>query len=205
MTAIAVDWPTAIPALGLWFETVTGLRAEEREGPQKWGGSLKKAAPKHAYGQLHLVEGRWIGWPAHEKRQNLGAPQGEEITPHVTGIREVVWEVRVRSRNNTAGLDAASYLRKVEAHLHDPGPDGFTILASSLGLGLQDSEGIVDLTTTIKKRRISIAQLDVKLHAYTDEAMKPYGYVDTLVVKTEWRDAGGALLPPNQQFEGEIP
>lgn len=201
----AVDWTTARPALGAWFETVTGLHADPLEGSAKWGGSLKKATPRHSKGLLHLVEGGFIGWPSHEKEQPGGQPAGEEIVPHVRGIREVVWEIRVRSQRNTAGVDSRHYLAIVEAHLHNPGPTGFTALASTLGLGLQAHGGIVDLTETMGNRRVSISQLDVRLHAYVDVSMTPYGYIETLDVETKWRDPNGDLLPAEFQFIGEIP
>jgi hypothetical protein len=151
------------------------------------------------------MEGRFLGVPRRQKTTNLAAPQGEEIEPHVLGLREVLWEVRVRSHRNAAGEDAFHYLRLVEAALHDPGPTGFPIVASGLGLGLQTSETIVDLTATLGDRRVSIAQLDVRLHAWEDHAMPAYGYVDTLEVETQWRGPDGNLLPPGSQFQGEIP
>lgn len=200
-----VDWTVARPALGTWFSGVTGLHAMDLEGPQDWGGSLREAAPKHAHGLLHLVEGRRLGSPRRDKETNLGAAQGEEIEPHVRGLREVIWEVRVRSMRTAAGFDARHYLSKVEAHLHDPGPAGFTILASGLGLGLQSTEGIVDLTELKADRRISVAQMDVRLHAYVDESMPAYGYVEKIEVETQWRGPDGALLPAANQFQGEIP
>lgn len=200
-----VDWTVARPALGAWFSSVTGLHATDREGSQDWGGSLRETAPKHAHGLLHLVEGGFIGQPQHAKETNLAAALGEEIEPHVRGLREVVWEVRVRSHRIAAGEDAMHYLHQVEASLHAPGLGGFISAASALGLGLQRHEPIVDLTATIGKRRVSIAQLDVKLHAYVDHAMPAYGYVETLAdVQTEWRGPDGALLPPDLQFQGDI-
>lgn len=200
-----VDWTVARPALGSWVASVTGLHARALEGPADWGASLKETTPRHAQVLLHLVEGGFIGWPAHSKDTNLGAPAGEEIEPHVRGLREVSWEVRVRSHRNEAGEDAHHFLAIVEAALHDPGPTGFTVLASSLGLGLQAHLPIVDLTATLGDRRTSVAQMDIKLHAYIDYAAPAYGYVETIEAESEWRGPDGVLLPPANQFQGEIP
>ena len=201
-----VDWTVARPALGAWFTSITGLHAQDREGSQEWGASLVEATPLQAQGELHLVEGGFIGWPQHAKVTNLGAPAGEEIEPHVRGIREVLWEVRVKSWRNAAGFDALHYLRLVEAGLHGPGPGGFTSVASNQGLGLQNHGPLVDLTATLGDRRASVAQMDVTLHAYVDISTPPYGYIEQLVdVQSEWRGPDGNLLPPANQFQGDIP
>jgi hypothetical protein len=175
------------------------------EGPRDFASSQAESVARDADLLVHLVEGDYIGWPSHRHEYNDQAAQGEEIEPHVRGIQQVVWEIRCRSDRESSGYDARHFLNLVKAHFHDPGPDGFVQLASGLGLGLQQHGPVVDLTRTHGDRRISVAQIDVTLHAYIDVEMPAYGYVETIEVETKWRGPDDQELQAGLQFTGEIP
>jgi hypothetical protein len=200
MTAV-FDWTTARDGLGQWINDVTGLHVQDMNGPQEWGGSLIEAAPVPVEALTALILGRGIGVDDTIKHYNDAATLGEEIELKLQGLRELTWEIRVESRSSDPGEDATSYIEIMRSLLRDRVA---RLLFKGLGIGLRGIGNTTNLNERRDNRLVSVAQMDVALHAYVDVEGSRYGYIDTVDVTTEWRDPGGALFPPEMQTDGEL-
>lgn len=200
MTA-SFDWTTVRNGLGQWVNDVSGLHVQDMHGAQEWGGSLTESTPLSAEALIALIPGREIGVDDIVKTYNVAAPLGEEITINLRGLRELTWEIRVESRDSSPGEDATSYLETIRTLLRDRVAIG---LFRTLGLGLRGIGTTVNLNRRQHNRRMSVAQVDVALHAYIDVEGSMYGYIDTVHLTSELEDPGGNLFPAEMQIDMEI-
>jgi hypothetical protein len=191
-------------ALGTWFSAVTGLRAQDREGKQDWGGTFNPSysgAPVSAEGKLHVAVIGTLGVDRRRFEYDDQEPQGSEIIPHVEGQRMLLWEVQIESLSQEAGEDAPFYLNRVRDLLH--APSAITAF-SGVQLGVREISDNVDLTLLQNNRRVSLAQMDVMFNACTDVTDAAFGYVNRFDVTSDWKDSEGNSLPADLQMSGEI-
>ena len=114
-------------------------------------------------------------------------PVGAELIPHQVGLRDVVWQVQVWSHNATDVADALSLVMALRDRIH---LDEYRDALQAVDIGIADVASMVDLGDQKQDHReMSVAQLDVRLNAKTDETGTALGYVDT------WQITGTATLP----------
>jgi hypothetical protein len=174
---------------------------QDAGGSQEWGGSLRETTPLFADAWVSLIVGRDLGTADMSREYDAGADPGEEISFVIHGLRELTWEIRVESRDSSAGMDATSYLELVRSMVHDIGAKD---VFSRSGLGLRRVSPTMDLSSVMGDRVASVAQIDVAFHAHTRVVGSQYGYIEHVYGESEWRDPNGDLYPAEVQFDGEI-
>lgn len=178
-------------ALGTWLETVSGLKCYWREESQRWTGKARVIS----FLKVTQVVGVDETYYVYDDQ----AAQGQEITPHVRGPRQLLWEIQVESHSQKPGKDATHYLARIQSLLRS---DSATDAFDTAEVGVATISDIRDLTFTSDKRRVSRGQIDVHLNAMADVADTPYGYVEQWEITGKLRDSAGNLLPADQQPTG---
>jgi len=118
---------------------------------------------------------------------DIARPLGAELVPHQVGLRDVVWGIQCWSHDATDTLDALSMVMAIRDRMHlDEHRDALQVV----DIGIADVASMTDLGEQKQDQRLmSVAQIDVRLNAKTDEAGTALGYVDT------WQITGTATLP----------
>lgn len=178
------------------FTAATGL-------PAQWideSGAWQIADPtKPAYGRLYVAPATSYGRDSLEWDYDDGAAVGEEVTPHVRGLRSLVWQVTIYSMSAEPGDDAQHYAELLRDSMRFP-----TIKAylDDAELGFASVAVLRRLDVSHLSRVTSAAQIDFNLNAEQDVSGAAIGYVETFDMEGTATDQAGNT---STIIDGEVP
>lgn len=194
-------WSTARTNLATLFTRATGLRCIWVDGPQDFAATFRSTPSAEAHGELSLktIGGKGVDQLSHTYDEH--ADPGEELTMRGSGLRSLLWQVRVRSWRSAAGLDAIAYLDTLRSHLRAPYAD--TLLRDA-SCGVESVAMMVDLGAINGDRRESVGQMDIMLCAYVETTLETTTWIEHAYGESTWRDADGVALSASLQIDGEL-
>ena len=170
-------------ALKAWVEGVLAVPVYWYGEQFSWTGKTRVRL------KLSGMRGRGVDQVTFE--QQTGEPAGADMSPRITGPREMTLNILVESRDHTATGRAAYYLERLRTSLQLP---RVKAAFTAAGLAFASAGGVLDLDQVVQNRQESQASLDILLNASVDvtytDSEDADSYVETFGIAAALDDSG---------------
>jgi uncharacterized protein (UPF0254 family) len=163
------------PAIKAWVEAQAGITAQWRDEQGGWQAKTRA--------RLHLSNILPRGVDMFRYNQDLSLAAGEDLVPTISGLRELLLEIKVTSRDQSEDNVAIAYLDKLRRSLRKR---SVRTSLNAAGLAHSTTEVTQDVTTILDDRRESVAVMEVHFNAVVNErdAEEATGHVETFKISS---------------------
>jgi hypothetical protein len=176
-----MDWQALQDGLKAWLATASGLAASN----VAWSGD-PVTMRGYPFADLQLIS--HSAEPGTDEVRYTDQGADTDLAVEVVGNRRITLSIRVYSRDQRAAYRAYALLEQVRGKLHGPASQE---VFRALGLGLRESESLVDVSRVHDGRQESAATLDIVFHWVSAESDAPMGTIETVIV-------GGTVETPHE-------
>jgi hypothetical protein len=176
-----MDWQALQDGIKAWLAAASGIGATN----VAWDGD-PVAMRGYPFADLKFIA--HAGEPGTDEVRYADQGAETDLAVEMVGNRRLTLSIRVYSRDQRGAYRAYAVLERVRGRLYSPSSQD---MFASLGLGLRESDSLIDVSRVHDGRQESAATLDVVFHWVSAESDADMGTIEHVTV-------GGTIESPEE-------